>query len=127
MEKQMREIFVADEAAFGEQGRKVIASDELEIGVFKIGNEYYAWENNCPHQGGPICQGKIFKRVEEMVDAEQRSLGLRWVDEDIHIVCPWHGFEFNLRTGRHPGDHPTKLQGFKTRVEEGKVYVLIEE
>ncbi len=123
----MTELYVADVASFAELGRKVIASGDLEIGVFKLGDAFHAWENNCPHHGGPVCQGKIFNRVDEILDADKKSLGLRFVEEDVHIVCPWHGFEFNLRTGRHPGDFPTQLKGFKTRVTEGKVYVLLDD
>ena len=122
----MKEVYVADVASFAEQNRKVMAEGDVEIGVFKLGNDFFAWENNCPHQGGPVCQGKIFNRVEEQLDADKKSLGMRFVDADVHVVCPWHGFEFNLRTGRHPGDFPTQLKGFKTKVKEGKVYVLLE-
>ena len=41
--------------------------------------------------------------VKEAVTGVLVGSGFRFVDEDMHIVCPWHGFEFNLRTGRHPG------------------------
>ena len=122
----MTELYVAEAAAFEERGRKVVTAGDLEIGVFRLGDAYYAWENNCPHQGGPVCQGKVINRVDEPLDADGKTLGLRFVDEDVHVVCPWHGFEFNLRTGRHPGDFPTQLKGFKTKVKEGKVYVLLD-
>ncbi len=122
----MQEVFVADATAFKEQPRKVIAAGDTEIGVFKLGEEFFAWENDCPHQGGPVCQGKILNRVDEPVDAQGKTTGLRFVEGDVHVICPWHGFEFNLRTGRHPGDFPTQLKGFKTKVKDGKVYVLID-
>jgi nitrite reductase (NADH) small subunit len=122
----MKELFVADVATFKEQPRKIVAEGDLEIGVFKLGDDFFAWENECPHSGGPVCQGKMFKRVDETLDENQRSLGLAWVEEDDHVVCPWHGFEFNLRTGRHPGDFPTQLKGYKTKVKDGKVYVLVD-
>jgi len=121
----MKEIYVGDVSAFEERGRKVFAEGDLEIGVFRIGDAFHAWENNCPHMGGPVCQGRILNRVEEVLDASKASLGPRFVDEDIHLICPWHGFEFDIRTGTHPGDPGTKLKGFETRVKEGKVYVVI--
>lgn len=122
----MREIFVArvDEIKDGE--RRIVEDGVLEIGVFRLGDRYFAWESNCPHQGGPICQGRMMKRVDEVIDEGGRSHGFRFVDEDMHIVCPWHGFEFNLRTGRHPGDPETQLRGFPVTLREGGVYVLVE-
>jgi nitrite reductase/ring-hydroxylating ferredoxin subunit len=122
----MREVFVADVGHFDGQPRQVIAEGDLEIGVFKVGAEFFAWENACPHQGGPVCQGKIMNWVEEQLDENKRALGQRFAEDTLHVVCPWHGFEFDLRTGRHPGDFPTRLKGYETRVKEGKVYVLVD-
>lgn len=122
----MQEIFVAgvDEIAEGE--RRIVENGQLEIGVFRLGDDYFAWESKCPHQGGPVCQGKIMNRVDEVIDENRRSQGFRFVEEDVHIICPWHGFEFNIRTGRHPGDPETRLRGFEVAVRDGGVYVRIE-
>ena len=101
----MREIFVAraDEMADGE--RRIVVDDqaEIEIGVFRVDGRYYAWRNECPHQGGPVCQGKLMQGVEERLDAQRRSLGIHYRAGSLNIVCPWHGFEFDVRTGRHAG------------------------
>ncbi len=120
----MKEILVGEVSAFGERDRKIVVEGEREIGVFRLGDDFYAWESECPHMGGPVCQGRILNRVAETIDADGKSHGMRWVEEDVHLVCPWHGFEFNLRTGQHPGEPNTKLKGYKTAVKEGKVYVL---
>ncbi|NKB49096.1 MAG: Rieske 2Fe-2S domain-containing protein [Alphaproteobacteria bacterium] len=121
----MREIYVAQADEIADRDRKVVIDDDLEIGVFRLGDEYYAWESNCPHMGGPICQGKIMNRVDEVLDEERRSKGFRFVDEDVHVVCPWHGFEFNIRTGAHPGDANTRLNGFEVELRDGAVYVRV--
>ncbi len=122
----MQEVFVAgvDEIPDGE--RRVVEGGEYEIGVFRLGDEYFAWESNCPHQGGPVCQGRIMNRVTEVLDEGKRSLGYRFVEEDVHIVCPWHGFEFNIRTGKHPGDPQARLRGFEVTVRDGGIYVSVE-
>ena len=111
MEGALQEVYIAgvDEIADGE--RRIVESGTLEIGVFRLGDQYFAWESNCPHQGGPVCQGRIMNRVDEAIDERGRSQSFRFVEEDVHIICPWHGFEFNLRTGRHPGDPQTQLGG----------------
>ena len=106
-----------------EQLVKVIAG--LEIGMFRLGKDYYAWENNCPHMGGPVCQGRIINRVDEVIDDQKKSHGYRYVEDDVHIVCPWHGYEFNIKTGYHPGDKGAYLKGFPVIARAGKIYIEI--
>lgn len=121
----MQEIFVASVDEIGDGERRVVEDEGLEIGVFRLGDQYFAWESNCPHQGGPVCQGRMMNRVDEIIDTTGKSQGYRFVDEDLHIICPWHGFEFNVRTGRHPGDPDTRLRGFDVVVRDGGIYVCI--
>jgi nitrite reductase/ring-hydroxylating ferredoxin subunit len=54
----MREIFVAREQEISDGERKIVIDDKVEIGVFRIDGAFYAWRNDCPHQGGPVCQGR---------------------------------------------------------------------
>jgi nitrite reductase/ring-hydroxylating ferredoxin subunit len=50
---------------------------------------------------------------------------LAFDENDIHIVCPWHGYEFNLRTGQHPGSAMHRLRPAKLEVVDGEVHVLL--
>ncbi len=119
----MSELYVAKTDEIGDRESRIVVDGDLEIGVFRLGDEFFAWENNCPHMGGPVCQGKVMNRVMEVLDDEKRSHGFNYVDADVHIVCPWHGFEFNIRSGVHPGDPKTQLRGFEVEVRDGAVYV----
>ena len=121
----MREIYVARADDIADRDRKVVIDGDLEIGVFRLGDEFFAWQSECPHMGGPVCQGKVMNRVTEVLDGAQRSKGFRYVAEDVHIVCPWHGFEFNIRTGIHPGDPGSRLKGFPVELRDGAVYVRL--
>jgi nitrite reductase/ring-hydroxylating ferredoxin subunit len=94
----------------------------LEVGVFRVGEKIVAWENRCPHAGGPVCQGKIYRKVEEVLGADRKSLGLRF-GATPQIVCPWHGFEFDIATGRHPGDPKVRLRPVPVSVRGGTIYV----
>ena len=94
----------------------------LEVGVFRQGEKVIAWENRCPHAGGPVCQGKVYQKVEEVLGDNRTSQGLRFT-QTRQIVCPWHGFEFDLVTGRHPGDPKMRLRAVDASVRDGKVYV----
>lgn len=51
----------------------------FEVAVFNVGGAYYALENTCPHQGGPIADG--------------------WL-EGAEVTCPWHGWCFDVRSGK---------------------------
>ncbi len=121
----MPELYVGNEAEFEEEGRKVIDHDGLEIGVFRIKGGFYAYENHCAHQGGPVCQGRIFKRVEEDVAPDGTSAGFRFSDDRIHIVCPWHGYEYDLETGVFPTNETVRLRKFEVTVRDGDVYVVV--
>jgi nitrite reductase (NADH) small subunit len=110
---------------FAEGGRKVISCDGTEIGVFKIDGEFVAWYNQCSHRQGPVCQGRIYQKVIEPVDAEQRTRMLAFDENETHIACPWHGYEFSLKTGRHPGSSMHRLRPANLEIVDGEVHVLL--
>jgi nitrite reductase/ring-hydroxylating ferredoxin subunit len=121
----MREINVRPTSAFGDPGRKLIESGGIEVGVFKLRDEFFAYENVCPHLGGPAWQGKIIAKVEEVVADDRTSKGLEFSKTNINMVCPWHGFEFDIRTGRHLGNPRYRLKPVKVRVEGADVIVTL--
>ena len=102
-----------------------MSSGGIEVGVFKLGDEFFAYENVCPHLGGPACQGRIIAKVEEVVADDRTSKGLEFSRTKINMVCPWHGFEFDIRTGRHPGNPRYRLKPVKVRVEGADVIVTL--
>jgi nitrite reductase/ring-hydroxylating ferredoxin subunit len=122
---RVKEVFVARETDIADGERKVIDIDGVEIGVFHVDRAFYAWRNDCPHQGGPVCQGRLMKRVEERLDKDRRSLGIHYVDDALNIVCPWHGYEFDVRTGRHAGLPSMRLAGCQVRLRDGEFYVVV--
>jgi nitrite reductase (NADH) small subunit len=118
----MAEIMVGQATDIADGDHRVFALDELEVGVFRLGERFVAYENRCPHHGGPVCQGRLFNRVEEIIMPDQTSRGLRF-GRDRHVVCPWHGYEFDLETGRHPGDARMRLRSIPVRVSGNALYV----
>lgn len=74
-----------------------------KIGVCLLDGEVYAFENVCPHQFGPIVQGKILR-------------------DQGTVVCPWHGREYLLENGESPISDETLLV-YDITVEDGNVYV----
>ena len=118
-------IYVGKASEFTERDRRIVMHDNLEIGVFHIAGEFFAYENNCVHQGGPACQGRIISKGEESLGEHMTSLGLRYSKDDVHIVCPWHGYEYNIRTGRHPGRDNVRLRPFDVTVSGDDVIVHV--
>lgn len=75
--------------------RKIVKLEGRSIGVFNIKGELYALRNNCPHQGAKLCEGKI---QGVMLPSEPGEF-LYGRDGEI-LRCPWHGWEFDIRTGK---------------------------
>jgi nitrite reductase/ring-hydroxylating ferredoxin subunit len=114
---------IGDSQTVGERGRIVVNVAGLTIGVFRLAGSLFAYENVCVHQGGPVCQGRLVPRVQEALDERKVSLGMKFDASDLHVVCPWHGFEYSVRTGRHPGDMRRRLRSFPVSEESGQIYV----
>jgi nitrite reductase/ring-hydroxylating ferredoxin subunit len=84
-------------AAVGEidpGSRKIVTVEGREIGVYFVDGEYFALRHRCPHQGGPLCDGRLLRVVDSQVPGEY-ALGPRRL-----LQCPWHGWEFDIRTGQ---------------------------
>jgi nitrite reductase/ring-hydroxylating ferredoxin subunit len=118
----MDEIAVGKLADIPDGDYRIFSVDQLEVGIFRTGSKVLAYENVCPHAGGPVCQGKIFNKVEEIITSDKKSAGLRF-GKARHIVCPWHGYEYDLLTGAHPGDPSLRLTPVKVSVRDGQIYV----
>lgn len=119
------QIRVCASADVPEGGRLVVDVDQRTIGIFRVKNKLYAYENTCPHQGGPVCQGTIMPRVVEKLTADQESRGFDFDPDELHIVCPWHGFEFSIETGRHPATPDARLSAVPIQEEQGVVLVSV--
>jgi nitrite reductase/ring-hydroxylating ferredoxin subunit len=50
---------------------------------------------------------------------------LAYNEKEKHIVCPWHGWEFSLKTGKHPSLSTARLRKAKLEVSDGQVYVVL--
>jgi nitrite reductase (NADH) small subunit len=124
-EKPMAEYLAGKVAEFAEGDRKLLVCGEAEVGVFRVDGQFYAWHNRCSHRAGPVCQGRIMRRVVEPVDGQGKVRALAYHDSDVHIVCPWHGYEFNLKTGAHPGNPASRLRKVDIRLRDGDVYVCL--
>src|SRR5262245_58236514 len=98
----MADVRVCDVGEVTDQDRIVVKVQDVEVGIFRLGDEFFAYENRCPHLDGPVCQGKILPLALEAVAEDRTSTGRVFSKTKFNIICPWHGFEFDIRTGVHP-------------------------
>lgn len=120
----MPELFVARTADLKEGERKIVANGNATIGVLRAKGQLHAFLNQCPHQGGPACEGLLIHRIEEEIGPDKKYLGMRYTD-DLHMVCPWHGWEFNVETGRCAGDGRHALRKYKVVERNDEIYVVV--
>ena len=74
---------------------KVVTINGREIGVFNVNQEFFALINRCPHQGAPLCRGAIVSRLEAPMPGDYRL-----TRQGEMLRCPWHCWEFDIRTGQ---------------------------
>ncbi|MEE2993642.1 MAG: Rieske 2Fe-2S domain-containing protein [Gemmatimonadota bacterium] len=75
--------------------RKIVELAERSIGIFNVDGVFYALRNLCPHQGGPLCQG----RQTGFLEAETPG-DFVYTRHGEMLRCPWHGWQFDITTGR---------------------------
>ena len=94
-------------------GRKVVEVAGRSIGVFNVGGEFFALRNRCPHQGGPLCLGRLGGFVTASAPGEYEYSRAGEI-----LQCPWHGWEFDLRTGQSWFDPArTRVARYQVTVE----------
>ncbi|MBL9124706.1 MAG: Rieske 2Fe-2S domain-containing protein [Planctomycetaceae bacterium] len=81
--------------------RELVVAERI-VALFCVDGEFFALDGVCPHQGGPLGQGDL---------------------EGCVVTCPWHGWQFDVRTGQHQV-HPNLVQPrLAVRIDGGTVYV----
>ncbi len=82
---------------------KTVVAGDRELALANVGGKFHACDNTCPHQGGPLGEG--------ILDGQ-------------NIVCPWHGWRFNVTTGKSP-NIPVSVDAFECVVEGDDVKVKV--
>ena len=105
-------------------GQRRIVEDSksgISLGVFNIVGQFFAVKNVCPHAGAPLCQGSIHAtHAPSDVFAFQPDLAGRV------LRCPWHGWEFDIVTGKGLYDRNSRVANYVCEVDEnGDIVVLV--
>ncbi|WP_160120583.1 Rieske (2Fe-2S) protein [Rhodovarius lipocyclicus] len=112
----MARHIVAPVAEIAPGDRRLVELDGRRIVLFNLEGEFFALADRCPHQGGPLSKGPTMGLVESPCPGEY-SYGR----EGEIIRCPWHAWEFDIRTGRSRFDpRRMKVRAFPACVEKGE-------
>ena len=82
----------------------VVRVADEEIALARVGDEFFATQNACRHLQGPLGEG--------------------WLEDHV-LTCPWHGWQYDVRTGANEFDRAIVLRTYEVRVEEGEVQVAV--
>jgi nitrite reductase/ring-hydroxylating ferredoxin subunit len=94
--------------------RKIVRVAGRSIGVFNVDGEFYAIRNRCPHQGAPLCEGKLWGVLRSDAPGSFQYDGRKEI-----ITCVWHGWEFSLKTGQSWCDpRRLRVRSYDVSVEE---------
>lgn len=116
--------------------RRIVTLAGRSIGVLNINGSLHALRNSCPHQNAPLCLGVI-----RGTTLPSKPYEVLYGREDEIIKCPWHGWEFEIATGRsvfnphkvhvrtyevtveRPEDDDPQIETYPVTIEDGWVVV----
>jgi 3-phenylpropionate/trans-cinnamate dioxygenase ferredoxin subunit len=89
--------------------------DRRPIAVFHLDEGFFAVKDSCPHQGAALSEGVVVGQLT--ADAPGCY---RYESEHKRIRCPWHGWEYDLRTGQSSFDPArNRVRSYPVSVEQG--------
>jgi len=87
--------------------------NHLTVGVFNLNGQFYALNNRCPHQGGPLCRGELTGLITSSAPGRYA-----YTRPGEIIRCPWHAWEFDITTGQAVVDpQRSRVRKFPVTVE----------
>ena len=108
-------VVVSRLADFPPGDRKIVKAGARSIGVFRVEDRFFALRNRCPHQGGPLCEGRLSAWAVADAPGQVQMTGPPRL-----VACPWHGWEYDLETGQSflgPGE--TRVKAYDVSVARG--------
>ncbi len=85
-----------------ERGAIAVDVGERRIALFRLESEVFALDETCPHRGGPLHDGVVDRGV---------------------VVCPWHQWQFDLKTGCSPVNPLSRVRVYPVRVEGTEIWL----
>ena len=83
---------------------RAFKASDRELALFNLDGEFYATQGRCLHLKGPLGDGEL---------------------EGPVVTCPWHGYQYDVRTGENEFDRALQLETFEAVVEDGEIKVVL--
>jgi nitrite reductase (NADH) small subunit len=101
--------------------RRVFAAGGRDVAIFNVDGAFYAMRNVCPHHGASLCTHGV---RGTMVPSEPHEYQYG-MDKQV-VRCPWHGFEFDVRSGRSlVGGDTMRVKTYRVEVEDEDVVLYL--
>jgi nitrite reductase/ring-hydroxylating ferredoxin subunit len=95
--------------------RKFLVIDDRPIAIFNVKGEFFGLLNRCPHQGAALCEGPLIGLAEADTPGD-----IRYTRQGEILRCPWHGWEYDIRTGQSWYDpRRVRVRAYEVSVEPG--------
>jgi NAD(P)H-dependent nitrite reductase small subunit len=95
-------VTVARSEEVGPGQCRVVEVNGNEVAVFNLNGTFYAIDNMCAHQGGPLGEGLL---------------------EGETVICPWHSWKYNVKTGICSTNPSRKVNTYSVKIENGQIQV----
>ncbi|VAX42317.1 Nitrite reductase [NAD(P)H] small subunit [hydrothermal vent metagenome] len=99
---QFHQVATVAEVSSG-SGKEVVVEGKI-VALFDVEGEIFAIDGMCAHAGGPLGKGCL---------------------EGSIITCPWHGWQYDVVTGKHCLTENIQQETFAVKVEDGKIFVAM--
>jgi nitrite reductase/ring-hydroxylating ferredoxin subunit len=97
-----RRVFIGQAADVPVGEGRVVEAEGKTLALFNVGGALYALDNDCAHRGGPLGEGDLDGTV---------------------VVCPWHAWRWDVKTGANVNNPAVKIPCFPVSVDDGRVFV----
>jgi len=123
MSEDVAGVDVGGVGEFRPNSVSLVTVGRLQLGIVRWGeDEVFAVHNRCPHMAGPLCVGSLGPKLSCPTGDPDR---LEIDHENPVLACPWHRWEFDLRTGRALWDPSYRMKTYPARIADGRVLVEV--
>lgn len=112
--------FVAKVEDFAEGEHIIVDVKGFSIGIYRVGENFHAIYNRCPHEGAELCKGQVCG-----TNMPSGVYEYEFGREGEIVRCPWHGWEFDIKTGKSLFDDKVRTRSYKVEVVDGKIGIMI--
>ena len=95
---------VATTADIAANTGKIVQVKRKAVALFRASGKYYAMDNSCAHRGGPLGEGMVRGKT---------------------VMCPWHGWEFDMTSGTCPHNPLFKVACYEVKLEGEDIWVAV--